>query len=108
MLIVVENEIIGGAANSLSGIVHLPDHWIRHLVNWSTKFVVQDTITLNQLSAGVQLDSVSCGLFALNSIAHHYLGHTILPSDQIVLVCHQIEIALDIISSMTVYVFFIL
>ncbi len=81
--------------------------WIKHLVNRSTIFSTHDMITLDKLPTGYQDDSASCGLFALNAIAHHYLQHPLLPSDPIMLVCYRMEIGLNIISSMTVCLFHI-
>ena len=91
----------------------MPDHeyraferWIKHLINRSTKLPIHNKITLNQLPTGHQNDGTSCGLFALNAIAHHYLKHPLLSSNPIMLVCRRMEIALDIINSMTVCLFY--
>ena len=138
-LMVIENQIIKGEVDGLSGAMYLPskhwvsvvinfkhqkifygdslgwkipDHerralqnWIKHLVGRSIKFPPCDKITFDRLSTGHQVDGTSCGLFALNAIAHHHLGHSLLPSDQITLACRRMEIALVIISSMTVCLF---
>ena len=64
-----------------------------------------DKITIHQLPTGCQNDSTSCGLFALNAISHYYLENPLLHPDPAALVCHRMEIALDIISSMTVCLF---
>ena len=61
---------------------------------------------MDELPTGHQTDGTSCGLFALNSIAHHHLGFPLLPSDPVPLACRRIEIALNIIGMMTVCVFF--
>ena len=47
---------------------------------------------------GYQDDAVSCGLFALNALDHHYLGHQLLPTNQISLVCAWMDIALDLLN----------
>ena len=136
---VIENQIIKGEVDGLSGAMYLPskhwvsvvinfkhqkilygdslgwkipDHercalqnWIKYLVGWSIKFPPYDKITFDQLSTRHQFDGTSCGLFALNAIAHHHLGHSLLPLDQITLACQWMEIALAIISSMPVCLF---
>jgi hypothetical protein len=81
------------------------ERWIGHLVNRSSKIPTHGKITLGQLPTGYQDDSSSCGLFALNAIGHHYLGYPLLSSDLVGLACYRIEIALDIINTMTVCIF---
>ena len=66
------------------------------------------TITLHQLPTGSQDDSTSCGLFSLNAIAHHYLESLLLYPDPIMLACRRMEIASDIIGSMTVCLFYMI
>ena len=78
------------------------EQWISHLVKQSKKLAVGGGIDLGQISTGQQLDGASCGLFALNSVAHYYLQSLLLLSDPIALACHRMEIALDIISTMMV------
>lgn len=78
------------------------ERWMNHLIRRSSKLPVGGEIVLGQLSTGQQLDGNSCGLFALNSIAHHYLQTPLLPSDPIALACRRMEIALNIINTMTV------
>ena len=134
-LMVIENKIIMGEADSFGGVMHLPshwvsviincqklqilygdslghemprrerlafEHWIQHLINRSTKFPAGSKITLGSLSTGYQKDSILCGLLASNAIAHYYLQHPLLSPDPIMLACRRMEIALDIISTMTV------
>jgi hypothetical protein len=79
------------------------ERWINHLVTRSSQ--LSGNITLGPLETGQQMDYISCGLFALNSIAHHYLNTPLLLSDKILLVGRRMEIALDIISTMTVCIF---
>ena len=76
------------------------ERWINHLITRSTK--LSGNITIEKLETGQQMDEISCGLFALNSIAHHYLNTPLLPSDAIILAGRRMEIALDIISTMMV------
>jgi hypothetical protein len=85
---------------------HALEHWIKHLVNRSSKLPVSDKITVHQLPTGHQEDASSCGLFALNAITHHYLKHPLLDSGPIILACRRMEIALDITGSMTVCLFY--
>jgi Ulp1 family protease len=63
------------------------EQWINHLIRQSSKPPIEGKISLGQLPTGQQLDSASCGLFALNSIAHHYLQNPLLPSDSTLLAC---------------------
>ena len=81
------------------------EHWILHLISRSSKLPTSDKITLGQLPTECQDDSTSCGLFALNAIAHHYLNHPLLPPNPTTLVCQRMEITLNIINSMTVCLF---
>ena len=78
------------------------ERWIKHLASRSSKLPTRDNITICQLPTGYQEDTSSCGLFALNAITHYYLKHPLLDSSPIVLACRRMEIALDIIGSMTV------
>lgn len=80
--------------------------WIEHLIKRSG-VLTGGKITISNLPTGQQLDSNSCGLFALNSIAHHYLNEPLLPSDSTTLACRRMEIALDIINKMTVCISFV-
>lgn len=81
------------------------ERWIKHLVNRSTKLPIYNKATIDWLPTQSQNDSTSCGLFALNAIAHHYLEHPLLSSDPIALACRRMEIVLHIIGSMTVCLF---
>jgi len=80
------------------------ERWVKHLILQSAKLAGGDEISIGGLPTGCQKDGTSCGLFALNSITHHYLGYPLLPSDPVMLVCRWMEIALDIIGTMTVCV----
>ena len=83
------------------------ERWMKHLANRSSRLPTRDEIPICQLPTGHQQDASSCGLFALNAITHHYLNHPLLDSSPINLVCARMEIALDIIGSMTVCLFYI-
>ena len=76
------------------------EHWVKHLINRSTNLVGE--ITVSDLATGVQDDGISCGLFALNSITHHYLKVPLLPTDSIALNCCRMEIGLNILGTMTI------
>ena len=134
----IENRVIMGEVDSMSGAIHLPDHWVSIVINfpqhqilygdslrnpiprhvycacehWVRTLIQQSAnlgddgeINADELPTGHQTDGTSCGLFALNSIAHHHFGFPLLPSDPVPPACHQIEIALDIIGTMTVCIF---
>lgn len=79
--------------------------WMQHLIGRSANLPSVESLALKKLETGNQPDASSCGLFALNAIAHHYLKHPLLPSDSTILACRRMEIALDIISTMMVCVF---
>ena len=81
------------------------ERWLSHLTSRSSNIPTHKKTTLGQLPTGYQKDSSSCGLFALNAISHHYLHSPLLPSNPIVLACYRMEIALDIINTMTVCIF---
>ena len=82
------------------------ERWVSHLINQSSKISTLGTITLDQLPTRCQNDGTSCGLFALNAITHYYLGHPLLSPDPIALTCYRMEITLNIISKMTVCIFY--
>jgi len=81
---------------------HAFTHWISRLAQRSGRGAGPDSIPIHQLPTGYQDDSVSCGLFALNAIGHHYLDHELLPTDQISLVCARMDMALDFLNGNTV------
>jgi hypothetical protein len=64
-------------------------------------------IPIFQLETGVQRDYDSCGLFALNSIGHHYLPwkFPLLEFNHLLLAKFQIEIALELLQGDTVSIF---
>ena len=79
--------------------------WLSHLTTKSSHIPAHTRITLHQLPTGYQEDSSSCGLFALNSISHHYLECQLLSPDPAILASYQMEIALNIINTMMVCIF---
>ena len=84
-----------------------PEHkaftrWIKCLYQRSGRSIDNNPIPVHPLPTGCQRDTASCGLFALNPIGHHYIGHPLLPSDHTSLAYRQTEIALDIIYENTV------
>jgi len=72
--------------------------WMLRLSQKSGRNIGTDSVLVRHLPTGYQDDSVSCGLFALNAIGHHYLGHQLLPTNQISLVCARMDIALDLLN----------
>ena len=82
------------------------DRWIKHLIGRSTN--LGGEVTVSNLPTGHQADGTSCGLFALNSIAHHYLGSPLLPTDSVMLNRRRMEIGRNIISTMMVCLLHIL
>ena len=81
------------------------ERWIGHLITRSSRTSTQSEITFDHLPTGYQEDGTSCGLFALNAISHHHLGYPLLSPDPVALACYRMEIALHIISTMTVCIF---
>ena len=98
-----EGRILYG--DSLNQPLPKPEHyafiqWVKHLRQRSN--LVNVSISVQLLPTGNQDDSASCGLFVLNAIGHHHLGHPLLSPDQKLLVCDRMEIALDILHANTV------
>lgn len=56
-------------------------------------------ISIYHLSTGIQEDSISCGLFALNSISCHYFPQLFLPLQHgdLSLPRYRLELALDLL-----------
>ena len=74
--------------------------WVKHLINQSKNLVGE--IAVGDLATGVQDDGISCGLFALNSIAHHYFEDPLLPTNSVALNFRRKEIGLNILGTMVV------
>lgn len=47
--------------------------WIYHMICRSGKEILESDISIYPLETGIQKDSDSCGLFALNAIEHHFI-----------------------------------
>jgi hypothetical protein len=76
--------------------------WVTHLYQRSGRNMDNNYIPVCPLPTGCQNDTASCGLFALNAIGHHYLGHSLLSPDPTSVACRRMEIALDLIYENTV------
>ena len=74
--------------------------WVKHLLRRSKRKA--DSLPVRSLATGYQDDVTSCGLFALNAIRHHYLGHSLLFPDQVSVALMRMEIALDLVHGNTV------
>ena len=81
---------------------HAFTQWIQHLKRRSNQEAGDGSVLVHPLSTAHQDDGISCGLFALNAISHHYLGHPLLSPDEISLACNRMEIALDLLHANTV------
>ena len=78
--------------------------WMCHMLSRAgTQMPVED-ISIYGLSTGVQEDSISCGLFALNSIDRHYLSQGLPPLQHgdLSLPHYRLELALDLLQKGTV------
>jgi Ulp1 family protease len=73
--------------------------WICHMLRRSGREIEISDISIFPLETGMQEDSDSCGLFALNAIGHHYLQwqFPLLESDSISQAKARINIALEIL-----------
>ena len=76
--------------------------WIKHVRSRPYPDTSNNPVPVHILPTGRQEDITSCGLFALNTIRHHYLGHQLLPSDRMSLVYNRMEVTLDILQGNTV------
>ena len=47
--------------------------WVCHMLAQSGHPTPESDISIYPLPTGVQIDPISCGLFALNAIGYHYL-----------------------------------
>ena len=73
--------------------------WVSYMLSRvGTPMPVSD-ISVYPLATGVQTDSILCGLFALNSISHHYLpqGFPILQHGPLSLPQYRMELALELL-----------
>jgi len=69
------------------------------MLSWAGTPMPVSDISIYPLATGVQIDSISCGLFALNSTSHHYLpqGFPILQCGPLLLPQYQMELALELL-----------
>jgi hypothetical protein len=73
--------------------------WIHHMLSRSQHGIEVSDISIFPLSITVQEDLISCGLFALNAIGHHYLQQNspLLQPDSLSLAQYRMEIALKLL-----------
>jgi hypothetical protein len=73
--------------------------WISHILSRSGCEILWSKISIHPLPTTVQQDQISCGLFALNAVSHHYLQQDspLLESDNLSLAHCRMEIALEIL-----------
>jgi len=74
------------------------------MLNRSGHGIPESDISIYPLPTTVQQDPISCGIFALNAISHHYLPHNspLLQPNVISLACYRMELALDLLQEGTV------
>lgn len=68
------------------------------------EFPISD-IPVFQLETGIQNDSDSCGLFALNAIDHFFNNSPLLQPDNLLLAQYRMRIALGILQLNAVSIF---
>ena len=73
--------------------------WVSHMLSRAGTPMPGSDISIYPLSTGVQRDGISCGLFALNSISHHYLPQTfsILQHGTLSFALYRMELALELL-----------
>lgn len=72
--------------------------WICHMLSRSGHKIPESDISIYPLQTKIQQDPISCGLFALNAISHHYLPHAPLLQPDVLSVTHsRIELALELL-----------
>ena len=73
--------------------------WICHMLKRSGRLMPESDISIYPLPTGVQQDSISCGLFALNAIKHYCFPQNspILPSNLLSLAHSRLELALSLL-----------
>ena len=82
-------------------------HWISHILSWSGCEIQWSKISIHPLSITIQQDPISCGLFALNAVSHHYLQQDspLWEPDNITLAHCWMEIALELLHEGGVHLF---
>ena len=73
--------------------------WICHMLTQSQHRIEISDISIFPLTITIQEDVISCGLFALNAIGHHYLQQVspLLQPDSLSLAQYWMEIALKLL-----------
>lgn len=73
--------------------------WMCHMLSRAGTPIPVNDISIYHLSTGIQEDSISCGLFALNSISRHYFPQLFLPLQHgdLSLPRYRLELALDLL-----------
>jgi hypothetical protein len=73
--------------------------WICHMLDKSGRGIPESDISIYPLPTTVQQDPVSCGLFALNAISHHYLlqNSPLLQPDVLSLARCRLELASELL-----------
>ena len=78
--------------------------WVCHMLARSGQQIPESDISIYPLPTGIQIDPISCGLFALNAISHYYLPQEIslLHSGNLSLPHYRLELALELLQEDTV------
>jgi len=73
--------------------------WVCHMLARSGHPTPESDISIYPLPTGMQIDPISCGLFALNAIGHHYLPQhfPLLHSGDHSLPHYRMELALELL-----------
>lgn len=84
--------------------VHSFRRWVCHMLSRAGTQMPVDDISIYPLPTGVQKDSISCGLFSLNSISCHYFPQNFPPIQHgdSSLPHYQLQLALDLLRIGTV------
>ncbi|KAF9791280.1 hypothetical protein BJ322DRAFT_1017812 [Thelephora terrestris] len=101
ILMVVENQVVTGEVDVFCGVMHLPLHWVSVVIDFQQLKILYGDFLTGQMPKR-QHQACECTLVAsLLSTPLPTLNIPLLSPDPIILVCHQMEITLDIISKMT-------
>ena len=73
--------------------------WMCHMLSRSGHEIPESDISIYPLPSVIQQDPISCGLFALNAIRHHYLPQNSPPlqPDALSPACYWLELALELL-----------
>jgi len=90
-----------------ANMAHSFQRWICHMLMRSGVKFQESDISIYSLETTIQHDTISCGLFALNAIGHHYLQQNspLLQSDVFSLAHNRIEMASDLLQEGAVSLF---